>query len=71
MTIKIFECAICKNLYERGVKKEERVFGSRKEIREHLVDVHNKKGRKNRANLKDKDFGKSEITESCILFREY
>ena len=69
--IKIFECAICKKLYFNNVKNQVRFFGSRKEVRYHLTKVHHLKGRKNKMGVKKKDFGKSEITENTILFKEY
>ena len=71
MGIKIFECAICKQLFENGVKGEKRVFGTRKEIREHLVKIHNLKGRKNKNNLSKKDFGQSEISKNTLLFKDF
>lgn len=71
MGIKIFECKICKGFYQNGVKGEERFLGTRQEIREHLVKVHNMKGRKNKNNLKKKDFGQSQISQNTILYKEY
>jgi hypothetical protein len=69
--IKIFECKICKQIYENNVKGINRFFGNRKEVRFHLTKEHHIKGRKNKSNLKKKDFGDSEITQNCILYKEY
>ena len=69
--IKVFECAICKKLYENNVKNEERFIGFRKDVREHLRKVHGIKGRKNFWGVKKSEFGKSDITNNCILYKEY
>jgi len=64
--IKIYECLICKQLAERGVKGQTRFRGTRKDIRKHLVEEHNLKGRKNKHGLNGKEFGESRITHSTI-----
>lgn len=71
MGIKLFECAICKRLTENNVKGEERVIGDRKTIREHLRKIHHIKGRKNFWGVNKKEFGKSDISKNCILYKEY
>ena len=62
MEIKIHECSICRRLFNAGIKGEERFMGTRKQVRNHLTEVHRIKGRKNRQNLNKKDFGPSNIS---------
>lgn len=71
--IKIFECAICKQLYENNVKGEERFIGGRKEVREHLRKVHQVNRRfGNATHKKLKGLSNdSVVTSNCILYKEY
>ena len=64
--IKIYECKICKGFVERGLKGEKRITGIRKDVRKHLVEVHNIKGQKNTQGLTKKDMGKSSITNNML-----
>lgn len=64
--IKIYECLLCRQLVNNKVKGQERFRGTRKEVRKHLVEVHNMKGRKNKSGLNKKEFGNSMITKNTI-----
>lgn len=64
--IKIYECAICLRLSDKGVKGENRFRGTRKSVRKHLVELHHIKGRKNKQGVNTKEFGRSKITENII-----
>ncbi len=67
MKIKTYECKICKDLNDRGIKGQERFGGSRQDVRKHLVQVHRIRGRKNTQGLQKKDFGKSNITKNTLV----
>jgi hypothetical protein len=84
--IKIFECAICKQLYFNNVKGEVRFYGTRKDVREHLKKIHhiNRKakfyneivGHKGNRGIKMGKMGKftdnrSKVTQNCILYKEF
>ncbi len=64
--IKIYECKICKGFVERKLKGEKGFRGIRKDVRKHLVNIHNIKGQKNIQGLNKKDFGKSMITNNML-----
>jgi hypothetical protein len=63
---KFYECAICKRLVDNGVKGEERFFGTRKDVRKHLHDIHHLKHIKNKEGVPKKDLGQSQITLNTI-----
>ena len=71
MGIKIWECAICKRLYTNNVKNVKRFIGNKKDVRVHSRKEHNIKGRRNTWGVPKKDFGQSDITKNCILYKEY
>jgi len=62
MEVKIYECSICRRLSNANVKDVKRYIGTRKQIRKHLTDEHNIKGRKNRLGQQKKEFGPSPIS---------
>ena len=53
-------------LTEKGLKNESRFRSNRREVRKHLVGVHNIKGRKNTMGVNKKEFGNSNITDEMI-----
>lgn len=69
--IKLFECAICKQLFKNNVKGENRFIGNRKDVRLHLRKEHGIKGRKNTLAVKKSEFGQSDITAKTILYKEF
>ncbi len=66
MIIKIYECEICKMLKGRGVRDTERFRGIRLEVRKHLRESHNLKGRKNWEGATKKELGQSPISSRTI-----
>lgn len=67
--IKTYECKICYDRVKSGFSKDaERVKGTRKAIRKHLREIHNKKHQKNTYGVSKKDFGQSEITKNMLSY---
>jgi hypothetical protein len=66
MKIKIYECKICRKLYDSSIKGIERFYGTRKDVRHHLVVEHHLKHVKNTQGVSKKNFGQSEITENTL-----
>ena len=54
--VKIYECAICKRLVDNMVRGNERFISTRKDVRKHLVEIHNVKGRSRWFEKRDRDF---------------
>ena len=69
--IKVFECAICKKLALKGLKGEKRFIGTRKDVRNHIRDIHKVKGRKNTFGVPKREFGTSRITQNLEIYEEY
>jgi hypothetical protein len=74
--IKVFECALCKQEVQTGVKNSRRTYGTRKEIRQHLREIHhiNRKAgtpeHKGNRTQGGKD-NRSSVTQNCILYKEF
>jgi hypothetical protein len=74
--IKIFECAICKQLFFNNVKNEKRFYGNRSDVREHLRKYHHINRRagspEHKGNrLRDGKDSRSSVTQNCILYKEF
>lgn len=67
--IKIYECAICNRLVENKVKGEKKFFGTRKDVRKHLQEVHHMKGHtwKNKSSREDPKKYHSRITKETLI----
>lgn len=76
MVMKVFECAICKEFFFNKVKGETRFFGTRKDVRKHLREIHHSNRRagrpehKGNRKLGGKD-NRSIITKNCIVYKEF
>lgn len=74
--IKIFECALCLRETQTGVKKSKRFYGTRKDVRHHLREIHHinkeagKPAHKGNRTKGGKD-SRSIVTQNCILYKEY
>lgn len=66
--IKTYECKICLERVKKGVKNAERFTGIRKAVRDHIKEVHNIKGQKNKMGATKKEFGKSRITQNTLSY---
>jgi len=67
--VKEYECAICKDLTDNQVKGQKRFIGTRKAVREHLVNEHHLSKRRNPQGIKKSELGPSEVSK-CTLRKE-
>jgi hypothetical protein len=82
--IKVFECAICKQMFFNNVKGETRFIGTRKDVRYHLRKIHHvnrqagvPKHKGLRVHIEKSPTGdkikdeRSRVTQNCILYKEF